>query len=63
MAKRKRIIHRKCGKRIPDGDERVKDGKSECEGDEVCICFPSNGSEFATRPQPPDLQWYDKYQK
>jgi hypothetical protein len=48
MAERKPIIHRKCGKRIPDGDELVKDRKSKREGDEVCICFPGNGSEFAT---------------
>ncbi len=58
----KPIIHRKCGKRVPDGDERIDEGRSQRDGDEVCTCWPVN--DFRARPEPPpDLQWHDKYDK
>jgi len=60
--KHKPIIHRRCGKRIPDGDERIVDGKSERDGEAVCTCV--SRSDFGSRPEPPpDLQWHDKHDR
>jgi hypothetical protein len=59
----KPIIHRKCGKRMPDRGEKVKDGKSLDQGDRVCTCWSGDSTVCSSRPQPPDLQFYDKYGK
>lgn len=63
MADHKPIIHRKCGRRMPDRDERYdrKTGKSLDKGDDVCLCGHGGmGVMTPVRKLPIDLEWYDK---
>ncbi len=59
----KPIIHKKCGKRMPDFLELVKNGKSVQKGDEVCVCGYEDNTVCSSRPQPPDLQFHDKFDR
>jgi hypothetical protein len=59
----KPIIHRKCGRRIPDAGEIVIKGKSVKHDDLVCRCINSFDSLFDSSSYRPDLEWYDKHDR
>jgi ribosomal protein L24E len=56
-SKHKPIICRRCDKRMPDAEElpfTLRDPN-------VCHCCATKSTSlFTSRPQPIDLQWYDK---